>query len=328
MKHPLIALIAMCFAIMQTSCIDEQYDLSKIDSDDITIGGDESEFKMPLASVKITIDDICQSANMGEISIKELYETMSVWFPESMPDGSTSIDVQRLMNDDAYFQLIFDDLYNELQENDEKRMAVCMYVVKNYRSDFIESLLASSNPEIVLLAKTLNTLSNEAAAEALSLAVKLYPDEIKASVQELSETDMPYLALKDINIDIPPLNISNGVLDLLTANLDSATEKNPVNALYLYGRVESNFPFKFNLSPVLDDALINFGELVIDLGDSNINDIRIYKEDLETIIHGSYLRAPVEVDQYYLYEEFNEDCEMTIYLSLRKTGGLSGFFRI
>jgi hypothetical protein len=28
MKHPLIALIAMCFAIMQTSCIDEQYDLS------------------------------------------------------------------------------------------------------------------------------------------------------------------------------------------------------------------------------------------------------------------------------------------------------------
>ena len=38
-----------------TACIDKDYDLENVDTDNIAIGGDDSKFEVPLARVLVTL---------------------------------------------------------------------------------------------------------------------------------------------------------------------------------------------------------------------------------------------------------------------------------
>ena len=51
-----------------TACIDKDYDLENVDTDNIAIGGDDSKFEVPLARVLVTLEDIAN----GDLNILEL----------------------------------------------------------------------------------------------------------------------------------------------------------------------------------------------------------------------------------------------------------------
>lgn len=313
--------VCCCMAVL-SSCIDEDFNLSDIDTDDITIGNNESEFLMPLASVCITTKDLYQSIGENEVSIKQLYDEVSVWFPSTMPDNADYVDIPRLMSDEQYTRKIFDALYNELLNDSNKRTSVCEYVVKKHRQQLIDLLLKDSNPIVKVMAQELNRFSDGEAVHFLSGVIVTYAELIKSMLYSLATSDIDCLNLHDVDVDIPSLDISHDIEEMLSANLDPASDVNPINAIYIYGHVESDFPFRFLLTPMIENTMIIFGEMSIDKGKTDINEIRIYKEDIQTLFNGSHFNMPITVERYYPYVGYDDMSQITLHLYVRKTGGL------
>ena len=55
MKKLVILLLCGAFAL---SCTDKAYDLSQIETGDVAIGNDDSEFRMPLMTVLVPMADL------------------------------------------------------------------------------------------------------------------------------------------------------------------------------------------------------------------------------------------------------------------------------
>lgn len=318
----IIAIIALGAILMLPSCIDEDFDLSNVESGDITIGNDDSEFLMPLANVSMTLDEINQEFGNDVVSITQLHDEVSVWIPSELPNDATYIDVTRLLNDDAYYDEIFEALYGELLTDEQKRADVSEYVIEKYREVLFDALEDSPNQLIASIVEALKPLSNEEAAVMLSALFMANSAEIKDIIYDLSFEDLSRLELGDVHADIPALDISDEIKDALLNNLDAADVQNPKNALYIYGTVESDFPCRLLLQPKIENTKVDMGEIAVDKGEVAIDEVRVYKEDLQTIFDGSRLVLSLTVDRYYPYEEFDDDSEITISLSMRKTGGL------
>lgn len=319
----LFKIISFCFCVaVLSSCIDTDFNLSEIDTDDITIGNNDSEFLMPLASIRISSEDIGQNIGEDEVSIKELYDEVSVWFPSTLPDNADYVDIARLMSDEQYTRKIFDALYNELLNDIDKRTSICEYVVHKHRQQLVDLWLNDSNPIIKVLAQEFNKLSDSEAVYFLSGVIVTYADFIKNMFYGLATADIDCLALNDVDVDIPSLEISSDIEDMLSENLDPASVTNPINAIYIYGYVESDFPFQFLLSPIIENTMIVLGDILIDKGKTDINEIRIYKEDIQTLFNGSHFNMPIVVERYYPYIGYDDTSAITLHLYVRKTGGL------
>lgn len=318
----IIVIIALGAILMLPSCIDEDFDLSNVESGDITIGNDDSEFLMPLANVSMTLDEINQEFGNDVVSITQLHEEVSVWMPSELPSGATYIDVTRLLNDDAYYNEIFEALYSEMLTNEQKRAAVSEYLIEKYREELFDALEDSPYPLIVSIVEMLKPLSDTEAAALLSALFMENSAEIKDIVYDLSYEDVSRLELGDVHADIPALDISDEIKDALSNNIDAADVQNSKNALYIYGTVESDFPCRLLLQPKIENTKIDMGEIAVDRGEVAIDEVRVYKEDLQTIFDGSRLVLSLTIDRYYPYEKFNDDSEITISLSIRKIGGL------
>ena len=68
LKTPLL----LCIAAVMFSCIDKEFDLTNIETDDVAIGNNQSEFEMPLATILFTSENICSNTDEGYSSIKML----------------------------------------------------------------------------------------------------------------------------------------------------------------------------------------------------------------------------------------------------------------
>lgn len=323
MKHLATIILTLCCAVAFSSCVDREFDLSKVKNEDVTIGNDETEFRMPLLSLRITSDNISQSAEAGEVSIKNLYTNLSVWLPSELPGGVDFIDVPRLMDKGEYFETIFDVLYDEVQLNEQKRSTVCHYLVGKHRARLIGFLLKQQSAGNQIVSGDVNNLSDEELRQVLSGLIVDSPDLIGALLRQVAAVDVDALTLKDISVDIPSLDISQDIEDMLVDNLDSASEIKPKRALYIKIDIDSNFPFEFLLRPVIDGTIIKFGDISIHYGKTEMGEIRIYAEDLHTIFNGSHFSMPISVVKYFPYLSFGDDCEIVVRLSVCKKGGLT-----
>ena len=119
-------LFTLAAAMMFVSCIDDEYDLSSIDSDNITIGGDDSEFFMPLAQISYSAGNI--STSNHDESIIVLYDQINNWGPSTLPDGAEYIDLQ-LLNDKEYKLSILNALFEEMLADETRRESVCDYIL-------------------------------------------------------------------------------------------------------------------------------------------------------------------------------------------------------
>lgn len=72
-----------------TACIDKDYDLENVDTDNIAIGGDDSKFEVPLARVLVTLEDIAN----GDLNILELCEKADKWLPSKLPGNADFVDL-------------------------------------------------------------------------------------------------------------------------------------------------------------------------------------------------------------------------------------------
>lgn len=319
----LFILIVMSIGFILISCIDSKYDLSQIESDGIAIGNNDSEFLMPLVNIKFQASNFNASTE-DDMSISGLQEQINVWLPAQLPNNASYVDIQKLANNKEYKQALLDNLYAEMQRDEKKRKEVCKYVIAEHKPTVIEALRNSSNAVVAAAALQINRISDTEAVDLLSNLFITYPTDVKNILNDISDEDLiDNVEIENVLVDIPAFDISDDVLDMLVDNLDGDNVTSPINALYLFGTINSNFPFLFKVNPTIYNTRINFGELSIDNGSTKINDIRVFRDDFEKMSNGSQLVMPVILEKYYPNIDINDNTQLDISISLRKTGGLN-----
>ena len=134
-------------SLLAVSCIDNDYDLSDIDTDDIGIGDENSVFTCPLMTLRVAVADIVN-------------EQGDVWLPNRLPDGAEAVDVKRLTGGDgqqaqqAYVQTLLTALQEEIDADasDRKLEQIARQIYAEYREDFLPDYLPAEVDEAEYIA--------------------------------------------------------------------------------------------------------------------------------------------------------------------------------
>lgn len=319
MKKPLFFLLF--FALIVVSCVDEQYDLSKIESDNIAIGSDESEFRMPLTRLSIHVEQLTAESEEGEVTILETYNEADIWLPTELPGGVDYVEVVRLSEDEAYLRSILDALFAEMRSSESKRTEVCTLIATSYREEFI-SLLAAHIPQTVL-DPILTADTAEAAEQIASLFLNNeWQEQVIEGITEIAESHICDMQIDDVLYEIPDLGLSADVETMILDNLDPIEVEPADNALYLYGAIDCELPFQVQLQPYFEGTNVAFGTLHVGHDYTPIDEVRISSDDMQTILSGTRLHMPVLIERYYPHIGINPDQVIQLNTSLRKTGSL------
>lgn len=305
---------------MATACIDNEYDLQKIDTDNVAIGDETSVFEVPLAQVSVSMKEISSSS---DIRIDNLFDEADIWLPTQLPDqdeeGQAYVKVQELLHNPDYVNNeLLPRLIEQMTSDSEKLEAVTDLLQKKYYDDFA-GLLPGVTPETFKTAFKTAFTSNETLREQLA-------DEVRNVANSyLTTLDVD---LKDLSYDIEHIDISDDIIDMLANNLDPADAPTQKNTLHLAGTIDNRLPITLQVSPTFTPTSITFETTTIAANHegNELPETQLYAEDLRTITRGITILIPVVIERYYPGQGFGsaEDStpQITINLHLIKRGAL------
>lgn len=303
-----------------TACIDKDYDLENIETDNVTIGGDESKFEIPLAKVLVTLADIAN----GDVNIQELCEKADKWLPSNLPGNADYVDLTQLTLH-SYTDGIFDALIAEMQSTPSKLDEVTDMIWDDYRDVFASILGVSPSPENEALFKT--------AFKTVYATDDRVLDEVKSQFSGYLTED---LNVEPIDYNIGRVDISDDVVDMIADNLDPEGSGSSKNSLYLAGEIASKLPLSLYLEPELKSVpedgspattILKFDvEVDATKGTNEIKDsekTRLYAEGLRQLLNNAAISIPVTLEKYYPGKGFETGkSQIEIKLYLIKNGGL------
>ena len=88
-------ILLLLSGMLSTACVDKDYDLGNIDTDNIAIGDEGSQFRIPLVKVLVSKDEIKNNGG----NIEEIFREADIWFPSQLPDGKF-VDLVKLQDKD------------------------------------------------------------------------------------------------------------------------------------------------------------------------------------------------------------------------------------
>lgn len=306
-KLPLLFLVGLLAA----GCVDKEYDLKDVETDNIAIGDSQSEFRCPLMTIRVSMQEITDNG----IDIENVFRETDIWLPTELPDAY--VDIRRLVSDEAYVSTLLDLLVDELLVSDTKLDQVVELIWNNpaYRQS-----VTGSVPELDL----------DDADTFRSLFRSLYQNN--AQVRELLDEQVRLLAhdyltalqVDDITYDIDRIDLDDNIVDMLAENLDPEGTPDAKNTLHIYGTIANRLPLSAEIQARLRPTLIEVPVQIDAKSEENvIAETPIYGEDLRTLIHGCQVVIPVTLDRYYRNGFDNTaDCQLLIELHLVKRGGL------
>lgn len=306
-KLPLLVLVGLLAA----GCVDKEYDLKDVETDNIAIGDSQSEFRCPLMTIRVSMQEITDNG----IDIENVFRETDIWLPTELPDAY--VDIRRLVSDEAYVSTLLDLLVDELLVSDTKLDQVVELIWNNpaYRQS-----VTGSVPELDL----------DDADTFRSLFRSLYQNN--AQVRELLDEQVRLLAhdyltalqVDDITYDIDRIDLDDNIVDMLAENLDPEGTPDAKNTLHIYGTIANRLPLSAEIQARLRPTLIEVPVQIDAKSEENvIAETPIYGEDLRTLIHGCQVVIPVTLDRYYRNGFDNTaDCQLLIELHLVKRGGL------
>lgn len=306
-KLPLLFLVGLLAA----GCVDKEYDLKDVETDNIAIGDSQSEFRCPLMTIRVSMQEITDNG----IDIENVFRETDIWLPTELPDAY--VDIRRLVSDEAYVSTLLDLLVDELLVSDAKLDQVVELIWNNpaYRQS-----VTGSVPELDL----------DDADTFRSLFRSLYQNNAQArelldeQVRLLAHDYLTALQVDDITYDIDRIDLDDNIVDMLAENLDPEGTPDAKNTLHIYGTIANRLPLSAEIQARLRPTLI---EVPVDIDakseENVIAETPIYGEDLRTLIHGCQVVIPVTLDRYYRNGFDNTaDCQLLIELHLVKRGGL------
>lgn len=301
-------------AVLCAACVDPDYDLGEVNTDNITIGGDESKFTAPLARVLVSMKEI---ANNGA-DIREIFREADVWLPSPLPGGAQSVDLQELRSSQQALNTLLDALEAQMLTDDAKINAVAVELCKDEYFDTFRRLL--------------NLPAGTPSEEFIPIFIDAFRNDpnirpfLGADIRNVARSYLTTIDVDPIVYDVGPLGISSEVVDMLADNLDPETAANPKNTLHLEGEIANRLPVSLHIDPLFDPTQITFG---VDMeAHALVNEIpstRLFADDLRQIVEGITIRIPVTMHYYYPgANNFPEDSELPIVIDLRlvKHGGL------
>lgn len=298
-----------------TACIDKDYDLENVDTDNIAIGGDDSKFEVPLARVLVTLEDIAN----GDLNILELCEKADKWLPSKLPGNADYVDLTQLSRN-SYTDGLFDALIAEMQSTPAKLDEVTNMIWTDYRDEFASILGVPANDAYETPFK-----------EAFKLAVRNTEQQVLNEVKsQFSGYLTEDLNVEPIDYNIGRVDISDDVVDMIADNLDPEGSGSSKNSLYLAGEIVSRLPVSLYLEPEFKTAAAPFLKFDVTVdATKEINEIeesedtRLYAESLRQLVDNAAINIPVTLEKYYPGRGFETDKpQIEIKLHLIKHGGL------
>ena len=303
-------ILLLLSGVLSTACVDKDYDLGNIDTDNIAIGDEGSQFRIPLVKVLVSKGEI--KNNDGDI--EKIFREADIWFPTQLPDDKF-VDLVKLQNEPAYVNTLLRTLREEMQTSDAKLASVVDLVWDKYAADFLPLLNLTAPDE-----QTFKTAFKTAYRNDASLRERL-ADEVSA----LARTYLTgSLGIDQLEYEVGHIDISSDIVDMLADNLDPEGTPNARNTLFLYGQITSGLPLSLRLDPRLSPTEVTFQvEVGVDKTSNDIPETQLFAEDLRQIVEGITIRIPVTLTKYYPGKGFSDDqYQIVISLSLLKNGGL------
>ena len=274
-------------AALASSCIDNAYDLSNVNTDDVTIGDEDSEYRLPLATVYVSMSEL----NEGGADIKTLFDEADIWLPSPLPGNAAYVDLRELQNTPETITPLLDALIDQMMDDDAKITAVADLLAEKYLSTFLPLLPPNTDP-----------------ADFKPVFIEAF-------------RNMPMLHDR-LSGEVKSLAIGGDVVDMLCENLDSEGTPNPKNTLHLYGSITSALPVSLRLVPYFSPTNVRF-DVTVEPGKTNeIRETQLFESDLRQIIEGAEIILPVSLEKYYPGYDFTSDQQIVITLRLIKRGGL------
>lgn len=297
--------------VLGVSCVDKDYDLNDIDTDNVTIGDETSEFAIPLARVKVGMKELSDGGASGEVcDIEEIFDEADTWLPSPLPGNADYVDLTELSNDSAYADSLIEALSKQMMRDEEKLAAVTDRIWAEYREEFFEVLELPQDADETLFKETFRTMFRSNAA-------------VREKAQEQARSYLTRIQVEPISYAIDDIGIGSDLVDMLTDNLGTPENPDPHHSLSLYGDITSDLPVGMRLDPEFQGTRVRFpGEIEPDRTNP-IEETRLYADDLRTIVGGVVIEIPVELRKYYPGTDFDPSQQIVINLRLVKRGGLS-----
>ena len=278
-------------AALASSCIDNAYDLSNVNTDDVTIGDEDSEYRLPLATVYVSMSEL----NEGGADIKTLFDEADIWLPSPLPGNAAYVDLRELQNTPETITPLLDALIDQMMDDDAKITAVADLLAEKYLSTFLPLLPPNTDPADF----------KPVFIEAFRNMPMLH-DRLSGEVKSLAGSYLTELKVQDVTYDIGKIDIGGDVVDMLCENLDSEGTPNPKNTLHLYGSITSALPVSLRLVPYF----LAYERPVRRNGRTRQNerdqgDATFSKSDLRQIIEGAEIILPVSLEKYYPGYDFH-----------------------
>lgn len=298
-------------ASLSTACVDKDYDLRDVDTDNVTIGDDESKFTIPLAQVLVSMDEIADNGT----NIEAIFAEADTWLPTRLPGNDTYADLQRLQNDASYVNTLLDALTAEMLAADAKLDAVADLLCDDkYIGTFLGLLPPGTTPDDFKPVFT-NAFKYDAAMR----------EQLAGEVKSLARDYLTTLKVEQIEYEVGHIDISSDIVDMLADNLDPRTTIDPKNTLHLEGEIANELPVALHIDPVLSPTEISFEvDVEANTAANGIPSTRLFDEDLRKIVEGISIQIPVTLKKYYPGKGFRDNIEHQIVIDLRlvKRGGL------
>ena len=289
-------------AALASSCIDNAYDLSNVNTDDVTIGDEDSEYRLPLATVYVSMSELKE----GGADIKTLFDEADIWLPSPLPGNAAYVDLRELQNNPNTITPLLQALIDQMMDDDAKIAAVADLLAEKYLSTFLPLLPPDTDPANF----------KPVFIEAFRNMPMLH-DRLSNEVKSLAGNYLTDLKVQDVTY-----HIGSDVVDMLCENLDSEGTPNPRNTLHLYGSITSALPVSLRIVPYFSPTNVRF-DVTVEPGRTNeIRETQLFESDLRQIIEGAEIILPVSLEKYYPGYDFSSGQQIVITLRLIKRGGL------
>ncbi len=302
-------LLLLLVPIATISCVDDSYDLSKVDTDNLVIGG-EAVIEMPLAQIVFGLPDLVSDDN-ATMDVVDVFSEVDIWTPTTISEVDVALLVNNSNASTDYSADLLGGLVDEMETSTEKLNEVAWLVATKYRDQFSE-LVPSAN------------LTDEEFVSQFMAAFERDPQGVGAALIALGQSYLSGVTFSPVKVNIDQIAISDVVIDMLADDLDHAD-----SYLELTGTIENNIPLTMYTNPVANNPLgaliLDFGHVDVDLGVTAIKPIRITGENLRAIINGSTIEIPINFKSYERGSLSASDAayDVVILLQLNRYGGLA-----
>lgn len=314
----LILLCALC-AACPVACIDPEYDLSKISTDNIAIGDESSQFQVPLLKISVNMNEL---DNDGGDSIDKIFDEADTWLPEqslNSDENGIFVLVQRLLTDTEYVEDLLTRLLEEMHSNPEKLDRVIALLEEKYFEEFASILGISEQADFKEAFKTAFNSGN-----ALCKQIETKIKELATIYLTGLNVNMP-----DLTYSVERIDLSDDVVDMLIENLDAQEVSEPKNTLHMAGTIDNCLPVSITATPTFAPTEVSFTASIEANQENNIlPETRLFAEDLQTIVRELTVKIALKIDKYYPGKGFDSGSDesaqpqLTINLHLIKRGAL------